>query len=228
MLQGLNWLQEWHLYFDQTNFIFIANEPGAVTSKDDLFALMKSRDFIQKYVDLIEGQEIRNIVEFGVFEGGSLILFNSLFKPKKIVGIDLKLPLEHLDGFIKERGLNDSVSVHYSTSQSDNGKVSGILDREFGGEALDLVMDDASHLFEHSRETFINVFPRVREGGWYVIEDWTADYNDGAPLANLVHKIVDMGADHRVLSQIVINANFVAVRKGKAQVTAADLRDRLA
>ena len=38
------------------------------------------------------------------------------------------------------------------------------IDQEFAGEPIDLVIDDASHYYEHSRRSFEIVFPRLREG----------------------------------------------------------------
>ena len=36
----------------------------------------------------------------------------------------------------------------------------------------DLIIDDASHLYCESRQTFELSFPFLRPGGWYVVEDW--------------------------------------------------------
>ncbi len=37
---------------------------------------------------------------------------------------------------------------------------------------MDLVFDDASHLYEETRSSFESLFPHVRPGGVFVIEDW--------------------------------------------------------
>jgi hypothetical protein len=43
---------------------------------------------------------------------------------------------------------------------------------QFDGGPLDLVVDDCSHLYEPTRASFNELFPRLRPGGAYVIEDW--------------------------------------------------------
>jgi hypothetical protein len=40
---------------------------------------------------------------------------------------------------------------------------------------LDLVIDDASHLLGPTRSSFNVLFPLLRPGGVYVIEDWSVD-----------------------------------------------------
>jgi hypothetical protein len=48
---------------------------------------------------------------------------------------------------------------------------------EFGQDPLDLVIDDASHLYGPSLATFETLFPALREGGLYVLEDWKTSLN---------------------------------------------------
>ena len=51
-----------------------------------------------------------------------------------------------------------------------------IMDREFGDAPLDLVVDDASHLYDETKVALEVLLPRVRPGGLFIIEDWAADY----------------------------------------------------
>ena len=39
------------------------------------------------------------------------------------------------------------------------------------GEGLDIVVDDASHASHHQQNAFLEIFPRLKSGGLYVIED---------------------------------------------------------
>jgi hypothetical protein len=40
---------------------------------------------------------------------------------------------------------------------------------------VDLVIDDASHLYPFTKGSFETLFPRLRPGGLYIIEDWSWD-----------------------------------------------------
>jgi hypothetical protein len=50
--------------------------------------------------------------------------------------------------------------------------------RELGETAgpFDIIVDDGSHINEHVRTSFEHLFPYVRPGGWYVIEDLHTAY----------------------------------------------------
>jgi len=60
--------------------------------------------------------------------------------------------------------------------QADRDRVGAIMDEEFPGGPLDLVIDDASHLLAESRLSFESLFPRLRPGGLFVIEDWNGKH----------------------------------------------------
>jgi len=69
--------------------------------------------------------------------------------------------------------------------QADRAKVTAILAEEIAGRSIDLVVDDASHQFAATLASFEMLFPRLRPGGLYVIEDWScqhraADYREQA------------------------------------------------
>ena len=64
------------------------------------------------------------------------------------------------------------IFTHYGVDQSDHERLTTILDDDLGPEAIDLVIDDASHRFEETRASFETLFPRLAPGGTYVIEDW--------------------------------------------------------
>ena len=67
------------------------------------------------------------------------------------------------------------VHAYYGVDQGDAATLRRIVADEFGGEPLDLVIDDASHLLDPTRSSFNVLFPLLRPGGVYVIEDWGVD-----------------------------------------------------
>jgi hypothetical protein len=66
--------------------------------------------------------------------------------------------------------------LYYGTDQSDQGRLASILDDEFGDQPLGLVVDDASHRLNETRASFEALFPRLRPGGLFVIEDWNKQH----------------------------------------------------
>ena len=57
-------------------------------------------------------------------------------------------------------------------NQADRAALAQICGPAFAEVPIDLVVDDASHFYTETRETFRALFPRLRPGGIYIVEDW--------------------------------------------------------
>ena len=137
----------------------------------------KTRELVERYVALCEATQPKRIVELGINRGGSTALLSELTRPERLVAVELATeaaPL--LTDYIAEHGLGDVVRPHYGVDQADRPRLTEIVDHELGAAALDLVVDDASHRYEPSRTSFEVLFPRLRHGGIYVIEDWSSQH----------------------------------------------------
>jgi hypothetical protein len=107
------------------------------------------------------------LLELGVYKGGSLLLWRDYFPLGTIVGIDIKLP-EDLQDF-------DRICV-FEGSQADTRFLSRVAN-ETASEGFDIIIDDASHLGELTKEAFWHLFDtHLKPGGLYVIEDWGTGY----------------------------------------------------
>lgn len=78
----------------------------------------------------------------------------------------------YFEWFINARGLGDRVTCHWGTDQADVAKLRTIVAADLRGQ-LDLVIDDASHQYAPTKASFEALFPLIRPGGLYVIEDWS-------------------------------------------------------
>ncbi len=134
----------------------------------------KPRRLVEGYADLArDGGAQPRIVELGIQNGGSTAMLSELFQPDKLVAVELaEAPVELLATYIAQHGFEQTVRPYYGVDQSDRSRLTQILDDEFGDEALDLVIDDASHLYAETLASFDVLFPRLRPGGRFVIEDW--------------------------------------------------------
>ncbi len=97
-----------------------------------------------------------------------------MFEPARLVAFDLsdrRAPA--LDAFIEQHQLSARVHPYFGVDQGDRASVERIIADEFGSAPLDLVVDDASHLREETTASFNALFPRLRPGGLFVIEDWS-------------------------------------------------------
>lgn len=204
-----------------TRLRFITSNYGAQKTTDDEIILCKGPFHFGAYERLFAGQATKNVLEFGIFEGGSAVVFASMFPNAKIVGIDLRPPNPAVLAHIQRMGLADRVRLYYGVSQDDVGAVSRIIKDEFDAP-LDLVIDDASHLYDFSRRTFELAFPALRRGGCYVLEDWDWAHGRGAytdwsspVLSNLVYELSSLiQSAPAVITEARIIRSLAAFYKG--------------
>ncbi len=208
-----------------------AFEVKALGAPDDrgLLRLMKSRGMIERYVDLLEEVRPRNVLELGIYQGGSTAFLAHLLHPDRLVALDITpTRVAELDRFVEDHGLRDVVRLHYGTDQTDVAALERILDEDFGDTPPDLVIDDASHLLDLTRSTFEILFPRLRPGGTYVIEDWgfglfTFSRAATTPsLSVLVYELMlTMPFAPGMIADITVNEHWAAIRKGGTPVPPA-------
>lgn len=97
--------------------------------------------------------------------GESLRMWYEYFPNAKLIGIDIH-PKE---GIINDR------TEFWEGSQIDRGLLSAIIEREAGAEKR-IVIDDASHVNPLTIATFEIVFPLLKSGDLYFVEDVHSSY----------------------------------------------------
>jgi len=143
--------------------------PGSTAER---FYLVKQAVHVDEYRALCERFRGARIMELGIAEGGSVALLSLWAEPEKFVAIDLESDrLEALDDFIAARGLQERVRPFYGVDQGDRARLAELVEEEFDGP-LDWIVDDASHDHDLTRTSFEALFPHLRPGGLYIIEDW--------------------------------------------------------
>ncbi len=235
MMMIKNWFQRNPLkWIDETSFEVGGNRitmdyaPGGSkrTSTTNDFTIMKTREFLTHYLDLVGGN-YKKVLELGVYQGGSFVFLDSILQPDKISAIEISdVPIPALDGYVaKNKG---RAVVHYATSQDDVAALQRIVADDFNGE-LDLVVDDASHFYEPSRVSFQTLFPKLRHGGMYIIEDWTWSFqasfqDDDAPwtkqnsLTNLVIDLMEEMAVAPFIESIEISSALIKIRRSSVKI----------
>ncbi|MFE4973653.1 hypothetical protein ACFRAR_16265 [Kitasatospora sp. NPDC056651] len=98
--------------------------------------------------------------------GGSLKMWKHYFPRGLVFGVDL----------FDKSGLDQQRLHTLKADQSDPAQLLDIAERH---GPFDIVIDDGSHVNEHIRTTFRALYPHVRPGGLYVIEDLWTSYAPG-------------------------------------------------
>ena len=127
-------------------------------------------DYYDRHLERFVGKQF-TLLEIGTCYGGSLQIWKKYFGPNvKIIGID-----------IDPRTKFEEPQIYTEVgSQSDPEFLATILNR-YG--TPDVIIDDGSHIQNDVMSSFINLYPRLNDGGVYVIEDthtslWSG-YNGG-------------------------------------------------
>lgn len=109
-----------------------------------------------------------NVLEIGVDKGGSLELWHNFFENSMLYAIDnnaetknIKFPFR-VDIEIGDQD-DEMFLKHYVSSRPD----------------FDIIIDDGGHYMQQQLMSLIYLFPKLREGGIYVIEDVHTSYSKG-------------------------------------------------
>jgi SAM-dependent methyltransferase len=201
---------------------------------EGVFFIFKPRSLVERHVVLVDELQPQHIFELGFFSGGSTLFLAQLARPQRLVAIDRQLPslaMSRVESCAARRGLVNVVRTFGKVNQADRKRLAQIAEEEFAGAALDLVVDDCSHLYEATRASFNELFPRLRPGGAYVIEDWRWAHTplgekplegwfpDQVPLTRLLFEIVlALPGMPGLIREISIEKELALVRRGDAEI----------
>jgi SAM-dependent methyltransferase len=222
-MKPLEWSSEREFTVDGVRFRCDLDDYSAKTDRER-FVLLKARTVLDDYATVLAGTVPQNVLEFGIFQGGSPALFSLWFDAVKVVGIDICQPVEAFDEFCRTHPAGSSIRSYYGVSQTDAARIEQIVREEFGATPLDLIVDDASHHYKNTRRTFEIAFPLLRPGGTYVIEDWgwahwpggSGFYASQTPLSMLIMELLMLCASRSdLIEEVRVFPAFAFVRKAR-------------
>ena len=167
------------------NFEFISSNYSEQQTSflDKNVITLKPLNMINVYLNLISNYNLKNVVEFGIFEGAFQIILPYMCSIDKMVSIDLRNESQEVIKILKEIKLQHRSKLYYNKNQSDTFSIPKIFSNEELNNNVDLIIDDASHLYHNSKRTFEITFPLLKNGGFYIIEDWNWAHNKTRPIA---------------------------------------------
>lgn len=222
MSVALNWLNDSSFEIGgYTITLDYAIGGSKIRSSDRDFTIMKARNFFDHYT-VLKDENFKRVLELGVYQGGSLVFLDQFLKPDRFSSVELSaVPIPALDKYVAQNA--NRTRLYYGTSQDDVEALNRIVDEDFGGQ-LDLVVDDASHLYEQTKTSFKTLFPKLRPGGLYIIEDWSwgfepafqdpdnAWYGQPAP-ANLFIDLAEDMAMRQLIQHVHIERELIKIRR---------------
>lgn len=133
-----------------------------------------------QYVAPLRNRPIR-LLEVGVFFGASLKMWHSYFPTGTIYGIDTfeghqgnGSQFANADAFLREAKAYPRMVVTKcdQSSRDDLEQFAATIDEPF-----DIILDDGSHLMKDQQQTLGVLWPYLRPGGLYFMEDYASSYD---------------------------------------------------
>src|ERR1035437_1768329 len=123
-----------------------------------------------------------NVLEIGIYSGGSLEMWRSYFGDKcHVFGVDIENACKVYE--------NSDISISIG-DQSDRSFWTTFKN---GTDGIDILIDDGGHGLEHQQITLEEMLPYIRPGGVYLCEDVHGRFNRFAAFAaGLVSELNDI------------------------------------
>ena len=229
------WVTDDRLRIDGVEFTVTADSDRYLNERPrrDHFIVAKQTSMVRQLLALIDELAPSRIVELGIFRGGSAALLAAAARPVKLSAVELESePIQALERFIEDRDLESVLAPHYGIDQGDAAQLAAAIDADHGDEPLDLVVDDASHLYRETRSSFELLFARLRPGGCYIIEDWGwahfpeplwqaggGWFHDRPALTNLIVELLMVAATGpELVTGLKVERDTVTVTRGPLEV----------
>lgn len=128
---------------------------------------------------------VNRLLEIGVAGGNSLRAWRDFFPFAQIFGIDISPNAKQHE--------SDRITIHIG-DQADEAFLRGFA--ETTGGNFDIVIDDGGHYMDEQITSLETLWPYVRPGGFYVIEDlhtsyWAAYSDHGLTTVDVIKKWID-------------------------------------
>ena len=120
-----------------------------------------AHSYVSVYDELLSGYVGKgiNFLEIGVASGKSLLMWQEFFVNAKVHGVDIAVKPEAL--------LSHSEIEFRQASSCDSIAMNDFVK----GTEFDVIIDDGSHKINDQLRTLEVLFPRLRVGGLYIVED---------------------------------------------------------
>ena len=225
LLSRITWLSEDSFVIDAVTFSFLEPPWDSQRSTEDHFVLLKTKFHLDSYAQYVQASAVNSILELGIYQGGSTVLFDKLYAPAKLLAIDISQePTVPLESYVADDAKSHRIRTVYNMNQG-SPELRKIAETEFP-DGIDLVVDDASHLYQQTKLSFNMLFPLVNPGKYYIIEDWAwahsaGDYQepDGQwaaepALTNLVFELLMLlGTERAGVQSIAANPAMIVIQR---------------
>jgi cobalamin biosynthesis Co2+ chelatase CbiK len=155
------------------------------------------------YSSLFEDRSVvNNVLEVGIHLGSSLRAWRELFPNANIIGLE-----NNTERFFTEERIL-SMYVDQSIMETFDHFKSVMRGTEF-----EFIVDDGCHYLQETKDTFKQLLPLLKVGGWFVVEDIREEFEEEWKLI-----AENLGSSY---GHSLINMNDIAETNGKDNIVFA-------
>jgi hypothetical protein len=145
--------------------------------------------------------ELLNVAELGILEGGSLLMWKEYFSKALIYGFEYDI---NLINHFKRNFDNERVTLEYLDVQRKESIVKAFSDLNI---LYDIIIEDTTHQFEDQIRVIEAVYPFLKPGGILIIEDIFKSYNEQQYINRLEPILKEHFQDYYFLELDHVNRN---------------------
>jgi hypothetical protein len=167
---------------------------------------------------LEKGEPIK-MLEIGVQNGGSLEIWKKyLPQNSEFHGVDI-------DEKCMQLKFSEGISFHLGSAADRD-----FMEKTFGDIQFDVILDDGSHICDDVIQVFKYLFPKMKNGGRYIIEDMHTSYwkdyggglNNEKSSIEYFKKLIDSGLNKDYLECNLIDEINPAINNAISQISFFD------
>ena len=232
-LDGVVWKEDRMLWHDRVFRLEHAREDATWDGGDECFVFWKPRHLIAQYEQFWAQHPDfapTTLFEVGVWFGGSAAFWLQALGLHRLVGIDIQKPLgtEYFDRYVAES--KGRLKIYWDVDQADRTHLREIAQQDLP-QGVDMVVDDGAHLYSPTLAAFEALFPVLRPGGFYFIEDWAwhhwpeyTGFRGRQPMTELAWQFVEaVGTRRGPIASVLVFPDFVVIERGSGPL-GADFR----
>lgn len=104
------------------------------------------------------------LLEIGVYQGGSIRTWEEYFPNARIIGMDI------------DPNTRRFATQRITIEMADQSNIQDLVRVGVQHGPFDLIVDDGSHIWDHQILTLQYLYPFLRPGGYYILEDIDTSY----------------------------------------------------
>lgn len=120
-------------------------------------------NFYEGFLEKKRGEAI-SLIEIGVYDGASVKMWSEYFKNGSITGVDINPEV------VKHSGERIHIEI------GDQSSIECLIKLAMERGPFDVIVDDGSHIWDHQITTLQYLFPFLKSGGIYILEDIDTSY----------------------------------------------------